>query len=96
MPWWRNQNLEGPHHGPDNTKWHFCVWHGHVAGLYLQRIFFWNDAQDCTGLAELKDSETLHVTKIRDLQRRIAHDAAYRERLLRPLRFPLERAWSES
>ena len=96
MTWWRGQNLEGPIRGPDGTLWNFLVWHGFVKDVYMQRIFFWNDGRMLTGLLELKQDNTLHVSKIRDRQRKIAQDAAYRAKWLQPLEFPIERYWPSS
>jgi len=93
VSWWRGQNLEGPMHGPDGRSWHFLVWHGSLDNGYSQRIFFWDEGRSETGLVELVDGDTLYITKIRDRQRKIARDAAYRARWLRPLEFPIERHW---
>jgi hypothetical protein len=93
VSWWRGQNLEGPLHGVDGRSWHFLVWHGSLDNLYSQRIFFWDETKLETGFIELKDGDTLHVTKIRDRQRKIVRDPAYRARWLQPLEFPIERHW---
>lgn len=93
MSWWRNQNLEGPLRGPDDRLWHFLVWHGTANGVYAQRIFFWDDRKTETGFVELSQGQTLHVSKIRDRQRKLARDKAYRETWLQPLEFPIERHW---
>lgn len=94
MSWWRGQNLEGPLQGPDGRTWRFLVWHGSLDDLHSQRIFFWDGARLETGLMELQGGDTLHITKIRDRQRKIVRDAAYRAKWLRPLEFPVERHWS--
>ena len=92
--WWRGQNLEGPLHGPDGTAWHFSVWHDHVDGTYTQRVFFWDELREQSGVVELAGPSVLHVRRIRDLEKRIARDTEYRARWLRRLDFPLERHWS--
>jgi len=93
VSWWRGQNLEGPLRGPDGRSWHFLVWHGSLGNIYTQRIFFWDDSQEESGVVELKDHQTLHLSKLRDRQRKLAQDGAYRERWLQPLEFPIERHW---
>lgn len=93
MTWWRGQHLEGPLRDPDGRSWHFLVWHGSLENGYSQRIFFWDDTRSETGIIALDDGATLHVTRIRDRQRKIARDPAYRAKWLRPLDFPVERYW---
>ena len=91
--WWDGQNLDKTLAGPDGTRWLFRVWHGTVEGVYCQRLFFWNESKTETGLVELRGSETLHVSRVKQRLARIAGDAAYRERFARQLAFPLERHW---
>ena len=93
MSWWRGQNLGRPVVGPDGTAWHFLVWHGHVGGVYWQRIYFWDEARSETGLLDLTEGRALHIRKIKDRLRRLAGDAEYRRRFVRPLEFPIERHW---
>lgn len=96
MSWWRGQGLGGPLHGPDGEVWHFLVWHGAWEGAYVQRIYFWDETKRETGLVELRGDQTLHVSKLRDRERKVARDAGYRQRWLQPLAFPLERYWPET
>jgi hypothetical protein len=58
-----------------------------------QLIFFWDESRSETGIIELVGSDTLHVTKIRDRQRKLVRDAGYRAKWLQPLEFPVERYW---
>jgi hypothetical protein len=91
--WWTGQNLDQPIIGPDGTTWHFLVGHEFEGGEYVQRLFFWDAERAVTGLAEWRGSQALHVRRIKDRMRRIAKDAAYRARFVRPLSFPVERHW---
>ena len=93
MTWWRGQNLEGPLQGPDGTSWHFLVWHGTLDGQYAQRIFFWDETKTETGVIKFSSAESQHVSKIRDRQRKIVKDPAYRMKWTEPLEFPIERFW---
>jgi hypothetical protein len=43
------------------------------------------------GFVELRSSETLHASRIKQRFAKIAKDAAYRRRFTRPLEFPLKR-----
>jgi len=91
--WWDGQNLDKPLDGPDGIRWFFRVWHGTVEGVHCQRLFFWNEPKSETGLVELRGSETLHVSRIKQWLARIARDATHRRRFIRPLAFPLSRHW---
>ena len=93
MGWWRNQNLERTLHDPDGISWSFLVWHGTYDGTYTQFIFFWNESKTETGLLKLIGDKTLHVSKLRDRQVKIANDPSYRKKWLYPLEFPIERHW---
>jgi hypothetical protein len=93
MIWWRGQNLTNRVVDAEGDAWHFLVGHDHVDGVLTQRIFFWNTARDATGLLELRGDTALHVRRVKDRIKRLANDARYRERFLRPLEFPLERYW---
>lgn len=94
MSWWRGQNIEGPLHGSDGRSWHFLVWHGQLDDcIYMQRVFFWDEDKRETGVIEFRDPDTLHISKIRDRQRKIVQDSTYRARWLQPLEFPIERHW---
>ena len=92
--WWSNQNLERPVRATDGRLWHFRVWHDHVAGVYTQRIFFWDESRADTGCAEFARDQVLHVSKIKQRIRKIVTDAAYPERHRRDLEFPVERHYS--
>lgn len=79
--------------GLDGTTWLFRVWHGTAEGVYCQRLFFWDEAKSDTGFVELRGSETLHISRIKQRLAKIAKGAEYRARFARPLQFPLERNW---
>ena len=82
MSWLRGQNLERPIVGPDGTTWHFLVWYGHIGGVSLQRIYFWDEAKVTSGLLVLTDDQTIHVRRLKDRMRRLAKDPKYRGRFL--------------
>jgi hypothetical protein len=90
--WWRGQNLDKPIVGPDGVRWHFRVWHDYEEGIYVQRLFFWNESMSKTGLAEFR-GQRLHIRQIKSRLAKIAKDPRYRKQFLRPLQFPLERHW---
>ena len=89
--WWRGQSLDKPIDDKSGRRWHFLVWHGHLDGRYLQRIFFWCEDFSETGILELSEDQTLHVRKLRQRISMLAKDPEYRRRFKRPLQFPIER-----
>ena len=92
--WWSNQNLERPVRSSDGRLWYFRVWHDHVDGVYMQRIFFWDESCADTGCAEFPSDQALHVSQIKQRIRKLVTDVAYRERHRRVLEFPVERYYS--
>jgi hypothetical protein len=64
-----------------------------VDGIETQRIFFWDEPKEVTGLLELRDDACLHVRQIRDRMKRLLNDREYRRQFVRPLGFPVERYW---
>jgi hypothetical protein len=93
MHWCIGQNLDKRIEGPDGTTWFFLVGTDNEEGVYVQRIFFWDEAKAITGIAEWRGDDTLHFRRIKDRMWRIAKDAEYRERFLQPLDFPVQRHW---
>jgi hypothetical protein len=91
--WWNGQNLDKPLTGPDGRNWHFRIWQGTVDGVLVQRIFFWDESGEETGLIELHGSQALHITKLKDRMIKLVRDESYRMQFLRELQFPLERYW---
>jgi uncharacterized NAD(P)/FAD-binding protein YdhS len=89
--WWNGQNLEKPVTDKKGHVWHFRVWHDHLDGIYMQRIFFWNEERTETGLLELRGDRALHITRIKQRIARIVHDRAYRQQFHCTLAFPVER-----
>lgn len=89
--WWSNQNLDKPFKTKDGGLWHFRVWNDIVDGRYIQRIFFWDDAQMTTGCAEFAGDRALHLSKVRQRKLKLATDPGYRERFRQELKFPVER-----
>ena len=89
--WWREQNLDRPFQDDRGHAWHVRVWHDFVEGRYLQQIFFWDEQQRETGVAEFRNDQALDVQRLRQRIRRLVRDAEYRHRYLRPLSLPVER-----
>jgi len=89
--WWRGQNLELVRADRSGSKWHFRVWHDHVDGIYIQRVFFWDDARSETGLVEFKGPDALHVRGLKDVISRLLARAEFRGRYTTPLAFPVEK-----
>ena len=89
--WWNGQNIDKPLPGRNGELWHFRVWHGEEDGVYLQRLYFWNELRSETGLIELRGDQCLHITKVKSRFRKLATDDEFRKQYLCPLKFPLER-----
>jgi len=92
--WWSEQNLEKPRRNPSGELWHFRVWHDHVAGVYTQRIFFWNDAKSESGMLELTGDKARHVTQLKQLIAKLAKHPDYRAKFHRPLEYPVEHKYA--
>lgn len=92
--WWKSQNLDKPIEGLGGSLWHFRVWHNVVDGTHIERVYFWDEPREITGCAEFAADQSLHVTKLKQRIRKIVTNAAYRERFLLKLRFPVERYYS--
>jgi hypothetical protein len=93
MIWHRSQNLTVPVVDAKGRSWNFLVGSDFTDGIPTQRIFFWDETKELTGVLELRGDACLHVRRIRDRIKRLANDPAYRGRFLRPLEFPVERYW---
>jgi hypothetical protein len=92
--WWRGQNLSKPAVDGSGQKWHFRVWHGSPDNRYTQRIYFWNDDRSETGMLEVVEEQSLHVSKLKQRIAKLAKDAAFRRPYLKPLQFPVERHYA--
>src|SRR5512137_1304323 len=92
--WWTGQNLDLIRTARSGKRWHFRVWHDQVEGVYIQRIFFWDDARSETGVVEFRGPATIHVTRLRDAIRRLVSHADYRCRHATRLEFPVEKAYA--
>jgi hypothetical protein len=90
MTWWTGQNLDKPVFAKDGREWHFQVWHGHLDGVYTQRIFFWDSDDSFSGLVEFTNDESRHISKLKDLFIKLANNESYRNRFQCELQFPLE------
>jgi hypothetical protein len=89
--WWKDQNLDKPIIGKDGKTWEFMVWHYHINGIYVQRIYFWDKDKNVTGIVELKDGNSVHVSKLKDKMKKLANDNTFRDKHLSQLKFPLEK-----
>ena len=96
MIWCRSQNLTGPIVDAKGTPWSFLVGWDSTDGVETQRIFFWDETKEVTGLLELRGDACLHVRRIRDRTKRLVTDREYRGRFLRRLGFPVERHWQSN
>jgi len=92
--WWTKQNLATEIKDKNGNDWIFRVWHDHVDNIYIQRIFFWNKNKTQSGVIELKNDQTLHVSRLKNIIIKIAKDDNYRNRFLRELKFPIEEIYS--
>jgi hypothetical protein len=90
--WWDHQNLNATRRDKTGVRWNFRVWHDTVDRLHVERVFFWNDAKEVTGIVELRPG--IHVKKVHDLIEKLVADPALRELHSREIRFPLERHYS--
>ena len=91
MMWWKSQNLDKSITDKSGQTWHFAIWHDQVDGVYTQRIFFWNHDKSETGQVKLVDSQTLHISRIKQKIKKMALKWELREKYLCELEFPLER-----
>jgi hypothetical protein len=78
-------------HGPGGLQLHFSVWQGALHGTGTIRMFFWSDDLTETGLLEWRMPGLIGTEKLRDRQRKLATDAAFRARHRCGLLFPIER-----
>jgi hypothetical protein len=92
--WWNYQNLDLPREDSTGQVWHFRIWHDHVQGVYIQRIFFWNQARSETGVIEMKADQTRRISRLKEIIAKLAHDPKYRARHNRPIKFPVERKYA--
>lgn len=90
--WWNQQNLSTPRRDAAEARWHFRVWHDVINGRHKERVFFWDDRREFTGVVLLRDS--LHVTRLHDLIEKLVADPDMREVHRRDLRFPVERHYA--
>jgi len=92
--WWNYQNIDQARADRSGRKWHFRVWHDWVDGTYIQRVFFWDEDREETGLVEFQGSSTLHVRKIKDVIARLVTKADFRRRHAVRLEFPVEKRYA--
>jgi hypothetical protein len=92
--WWTNQNLDSVRKDNSGGRWNIRVWHDHVEGIYIQRVFFWNDGKTETGVVELAGGSTLHVSRLKQLIGRLVAQPDYRRRFRTQLEFPVEREYA--
>jgi hypothetical protein len=89
--WVRSKELKRPVEDRLGCLWHFQLWWGTA----IQRLFFWDEAKETTGLLELPGDKALHYSRLRERIQKLAKDPDYRRRYLKPLKFPLERHYGE-
>ena len=91
--WWDHQNLNASRTEKTGKRWHFRVWSGFKGGRLVERIFFWDDARECTGVVMISPGE--HIRRIRARIEKLVADPDIRELYKRDLKFPLERHYAE-
>jgi hypothetical protein len=90
--WWDHQNLDAARRDKAGTRWSFRVWHDVVYGVHTERIFFWNDERDATGVIEFRPG--VHVKRLHQVIEKLVSDPKLRESNARVLKFPIERHYS--
>ena len=89
--WWKHQNLDKPIQDSAGKRWHFRVWHDFIDGVYTQRIYFWSEDKQETGMLEFAEGQAVHVRKLKQRITKLVKDPGYRRRYRRKLRFPIDR-----
>jgi hypothetical protein len=94
-----DQNLNAPRIDSAGKRWHFRVWHDAWTEAdrtqYAQRIFYWDDRRQICGVVLRRPGSALHVSKLRDLIRKLVADPSLREKHRCELKFPLERHYAD-
>ena len=91
---WRDyQNLNKPRIDVTGKRWNFRVWHDVIDGRHIERLFYWDDTREYTGVVLL--SPALHVSRLHTLIQKLVSDSEMREKHKRVLCFPLERHYSD-
>ena len=89
--WWKDQNIDKPIIAKNGETWEFQVWHDHVDGIYIQKIYFWDKDKSTTGVIELKGANAVHKDKLKDKMKKVANDKSLRDKYSFELKFPLEK-----
>jgi hypothetical protein len=92
--WWNGQNLDARRTDKTGRVWHFRVWHGDVEGKWIQRIFYWDDAKNETGIVELSADQTLHISRLKQLITKLIASPEFRSRYQRQIEFPVDRKYA--
>lgn len=92
--WWNEQNFGQPIVSKQGIQWEFKVWHGYEAGIYIQRIYFWDKFKQTTGLLVFTGDQTIHKTKLKDKMIKLANDSVFRSKYLSELVFPIEKNYT--
>ena len=74
--------------------WHFRVWHDHVQGLYIQRVFFWNETKTQTGVIEMKSDQVRHISRLKQVIAKLVKNPEYRARYNHEIEFPVEHKYA--
>lgn len=88
--WWNNQNFNKKIPSNQGKELCFKVWHGFVNKVYEQKIFFWTEDKEILGVMELKEGQTLEITKLNEKMNKLATSSSFRQKYLQALNFPLE------
>lgn len=89
--WLKSQNFDKPLRDKNGHLWHFLVWHDFLEGVNTQRIYFWNEDKNETGMVEFSGDQTLNVKQLKKRIEKLARSPEYRQQFHRELSFPIER-----
>jgi hypothetical protein len=70
--------------------WYFAHWTDFKENVYIQRLYFWDIEKETTGLIEVKGDQIIHYSKWKDRVLKLANDKEYRDKFIRPLKFPID------
>ena len=91
ISWVNNQDSDKPIFSKAGMKWHFKTWMGNTDNIAYERIFYWNEDKSESGLIELKDSDTLHVSSVKQKIIKLINNQELRSKYRCELRFPIHK-----
>ena len=91
--WWDRQNLNQSRTDREGRRWNFRVWNDFVNGKMVERIFYWDDQRDVTGVVFFNPG--VHVSRLQKVIQQLVASEELRDKYRRDLRFPLERHYRD-